>query len=199
MHDKAFRVAIVAVVLLLGATAYALIAAPGGSEKQPETASDNVIFSETSVALVGTFDCLPHRQSEGPQTEECAFGIRTDDGAYYAVNFGESAESMARFQARERVEAEGFIVPLEYLSTSYWDKYDIKGIFTVTRFLNEEASPPPLSAKIDITAVCAGALAYMTFPSSSEADVFLADCEKGMHPEVIERYLKEVGVDGAAI
>ena len=43
-------------------------------------------------------------------------------------------------------------------------------------------------AKINIEAVCKGALAYMSFKDGASADVFVADCVAGNHPEVIERY-----------
>lgn len=56
------------------------------------------------------------------------------------------------------------------------------------------------SAKINIDEVCAGALAYMTFPSSAEADAFLEECKEGKRPEVIERYKQDMGLgEGAAI
>lgn len=53
--------------------------------------------------------------------------------------------------------------------------------------------------KLYIQAVCEGALAYMTFPSGVEADAFVSDCVEGKHPEVIDRYISEQGLDGAAI
>src|SRR5262245_37801514 len=53
-------------------------------------------------------------------------------------------------------------------------------------------------AKINIQAVCTGALAYMTFPSSAEADAFVQDCIDGKHPEVIEQYRAQIGADNNA-
>lgn len=38
------------------------------------------------ITVIGTTTCLPHKQSEGPQTLECALGIETEDGNNYAVN-----------------------------------------------------------------------------------------------------------------
>jgi len=55
-------------------------------------------------------------------------------------------------------------------------------------------------AKIDINAVCEGALAYMTFPDAASADLFVAECKEGKHPEVIEQYKQQMNLgDGAAI
>ena len=54
------------------------------------------------------------------------------------------------------------------------------------------------NAKINITAVCKGALAYMSFPSGAEAEVFVEECKEGKHPEVIEKYKADMNL-GAAI
>ena len=55
------------------------------------------------------------------------------------------------------------------------------------------------SAKINIDAVCQGALAYMTFADAASADVFVAECKEGKHPEVIEQYKAGLQTDGKAI
>ncbi len=61
---------------------------------------------------------------------------------------------------------------------------------------NMDAAP---SAKINIDAVCEGALAYMTFPDGAAADVFVGECKEGKHPEVIEKYKASLNLDGATI
>ena len=54
--------------------------------------------------------------------------------------------------------------------------------------------------KLNIKVVCESALAYMTFPDGESASRFVAECEAGEHPEVIERYRAEMNYgDGAAI
>jgi hypothetical protein len=35
--------------------------------------------------ISGMFVCLPHRNTDGPITLECAFGLRDDNGDYYAL------------------------------------------------------------------------------------------------------------------
>lgn len=54
------------------------------------------------------------------------------------------------------------------------------------------------AGKIDISAVCEGALAYMTFIDGAAADKFVAECREGKHPDVIERYLSEMNLGGGA-
>ena len=38
------------------------------------------------VTIKGTMTCLPHRDTSGPQTMECAFGLKGEDGVYYALH-----------------------------------------------------------------------------------------------------------------
>jgi hypothetical protein len=152
----------------------------------------------TPVTLSGTYVCLSHADTTGPQTEECAFGIQTDDGEYYAVNFGASAQAMEQFQSGVHIRAEGFVVIKEALSTNQWEQYTMKGVFTVTNVV--EVTPPAgASAKINVQEVCQGALAYMTFSDAVAADAFVAECIEGKHPEVIEQYKASLQLDGAEI
>lgn len=38
-----------------------------------------------SVTYIGTLVCLPHKDTRGPQTLECAYGLRTNDGKYHGL------------------------------------------------------------------------------------------------------------------
>lgn len=84
------------------------------------------------ATLTGEFSCLPHNDTSGPVTLECAFGIKTESGEYYALDFGEN-ESADQFRAGETATLTGTITPIENLSTDYWQKYDIVGIFSVDK------------------------------------------------------------------
>lgn len=46
----------------------------------------------TQTTLTGTFSCLPHTDSKGPQTLECALGMLSDTGEYYALDFQKPAD-----------------------------------------------------------------------------------------------------------
>ncbi|MDO8183359.1 MAG: hypothetical protein Q7T49_00015 [bacterium] len=85
------------------------------------------------VTLSGTYVCLPFINTKMPPSEECVFGLKTDDGVYYMVNFGQSARAKEQFDKRARITAEGFVVPKEALSTDHWVPYNMKGIFTITK------------------------------------------------------------------
>ena len=188
--------AIIALLVLAGA-AYLIYTSPKKADLDPAALAG-------LVTLTGTYECLPHISTDGPQTTECAFGLKTDDGKHYAVNFGQSAQAMNQFQGGQRITAEGFIALKETLNTDQWDKYVMQGIFTVTKVLSKGQSTGadnvPRGTKLDINAVCKSALAYMTFPDARAADTFISECVEGKHPEVIERFIKEMGGgDGKAI
>jgi hypothetical protein len=88
------------------------------------------------VTIAGTYECLSERDAFGPQTEECASGLVTDDGARYAVNFSPAADATAAFQSEVHIVAEGFIVEDENIDADRWRKYDLQGRFTITKILS---------------------------------------------------------------
>lgn len=150
-----------------------------------------------NMTISGLYVCLPHKDTTGPQTEECAFGIKTDSGDYYAVNFGQSGYAMNDFINGSYIKADGFFVIKEALSTNHWDKYNMKGIFTITKMISVDNR---LSGKLNINVVCEEALIYMTFENGEKADQFVAECKEGKHPDVIEKYKERMGLgDGATI
>lgn len=69
-----------------------------------------------------------------------------------------------------------------------------------TATLQEELPTGIPMGKINISAVCEGALSYMSFPDGASADIFVAECKEGKHPEVVEKYKADLNLgDGAAI
>ncbi len=116
----------VLVVLIVGAIGYSTFfkASPVPLEELDST--------PRNVTLSGTYVCLPRLDQSGPQTDECTFGLKTDDGVYYAVNFGASGTAMEQFMSGKHITAGGFVVIKEALSSDQWAKYDMKGIFTIT-------------------------------------------------------------------
>lgn len=84
------------------------------------------------ITLEGEYVCLPHRDTTGVQTDECAAGIRTDT-AYYALDFALASQT-SELTVGDRFTASGIFTPVETLSSDRWQQYDIKGIFSVTDF-----------------------------------------------------------------
>jgi len=88
--------------------------------------------SPQRMSLAGTYLCLPHKDQTGPQTDECAAGLKTDDGTYYALDLGLSSQTIPLLAPGDRVKANGVFTPIERLSTDHWRNYPIIGIFSVT-------------------------------------------------------------------
>ena len=49
-------------------------------------------------------------------------------------------------------------------------------------------------ARLDINAICDGALAYMTFENGAAAEAWVAECKRGEHPEAIEKWKQMNGI-----
>jgi hypothetical protein len=84
------------------------------------------------VILTGTQVCLPHKDTTGPQTLECAIGMKTEAGDYYVLDLNLVSQAPADIPNGKAFTASGFITPIEYLNTDQWQKYNVKGIFSVT-------------------------------------------------------------------
>lgn len=97
------------------------------AEKQADP-GDVVSYRAT---LEGEVVCLPH-VGDGPTTLECAYGLRTDVGEYYALDLALMSQEGAMPETGERISANGVVTPVEMLSSDHWRKYDIEGIFSVT-------------------------------------------------------------------
>jgi hypothetical protein len=82
------------------------------------------------VTVTGIWECLPHKDTNGPQTMECAFGIQADDGSHYAIDTRLMSEYPVDYATGSRVRVQGTLTPVEALSSI--QKYDIKGIVSAT-------------------------------------------------------------------
>lgn len=189
MNSKNKQTIISTIILVVTGVIGAVIIRSHPIDTSRDTMKENVILS-------GTYVCLPHIDTSGPQTQECAFGFETDDGIYYAVNFGASENAMQQFQGGMHITAKGFVVAKESLSSDQWAKYTMQGMFTITQVIQSAQS----NGKLNINEVCQSALSYMTFLDSASADAFVLECTQGKHPEVIEQFKAQMNLgDGAAI
>ena len=84
------------------------------------------------MTISGEYMCLPHKDTSGPQTMECAFGVRTLAGLYYALDFNLMSQTPPTFKTGDRINVSGVFTPLENLSSNQWQKYPIEGILSVT-------------------------------------------------------------------
>ena len=106
-------------------------------ESEPAV-SQGEMLTPQEVTLKGTFVCLPHKDTSGPQTMECAQGLKAEDGNFYAVDMQAVSDTPAfSFPSDTSVTIEGQLVPVEALSTDMWNKYGIKGIMKVSKVTSE--------------------------------------------------------------
>jgi hypothetical protein len=86
---------------------------------------DSLLPSATakSVTVAGEITCLPHRDSSGPQTLECAFGLKTEDGVYYGLR--DNSQQLMDLPAGQVVKVTGA------LATRTDSKYQDVGVITI--------------------------------------------------------------------
>lgn len=125
--------AIVAAIIIVLIAGFYAFNAYIYNEKQGDP-SDVTSYRGT---LSGEVVCLPHADTDGPQTMECAYGLKTESGEYYALDLALMSEQHAPLETGERISANGLITPIELLSSDHWKKYAIEGIFSVTDSVKE--------------------------------------------------------------
>lgn len=100
-------------------------------QKESDQISIAVIASTTQqVTLKGVSVCLPHRDTSGPTTMECAIGIKTVDGNYYALDTAGGAYK--DLPTNIAVVVKGEFTPIEMISSNIGKIYNIKGIIRST-------------------------------------------------------------------
>ncbi len=111
-------------------------------------------YTPYRTTLTGTQVCLPHKNTSGPQTLECAIGMKADSGEYYALDFNLMSQTPPNIPSGARFTASGVITPVENLSSDHWQKYNMKGIFSVTDAVVVEPVPTVPAPKESATGKC---------------------------------------------
>lgn len=99
-------------------------------------AGDQTPQAPSGIMLDGEYTCLPVKNPDEPHTLECALGIKTDGGDYYALDtsslrFGNAG---AETPTGSKIQVTGLVVPIEAISSDQWQKYNIRGIMRVNTF-----------------------------------------------------------------
>ncbi len=78
------------------------------SVKAPEPTP---ITTAGTIQVKGTVLCLPHKNTDGPQTMECALGIKDEKGLYYALSDTDSGyKNISSLATNEAVTVTGTLV-----------------------------------------------------------------------------------------
>lgn len=138
---KGVAFALIVLVLLAILGSYMLKPVPGAenvmSEPQaPGNSLDQaapIAVPDNTIEIRGVETCLPHKNTTGPQTTECAIGLKADDGYTYALDTGSlQPDAIGEMAGGNRVRIVGHFVPAEALSSDQWQKYDFRGVVQVT-------------------------------------------------------------------
>jgi hypothetical protein len=90
-----------------------------------------VIPQEGEITITGEVVCLPHKDTSGPQTLECAFGLENNEGTYFALQDSSiDYSNIAGLEVGSRVTIEGTF------QNSPSDRYQDIGLIVVDSVVN---------------------------------------------------------------
>jgi hypothetical protein len=106
-----------------------------------------------SSEYIGKYVCLPHKDSSGPQTLECAFGLLTQEGNYYALNTSNiNQDEIMQLNTDEPIQVIGTFISVNSLDPhNALTKYDIVGVINATSITNSQESNSHTIAGGDLT------------------------------------------------
>ncbi|HVY72908.1 MAG TPA: hypothetical protein VG984_02580 [Candidatus Paceibacterota bacterium] len=83
------------------------------------------------MTITGVWECLPHKNKTGPQTDECAFGIAKDQSdGHYAIDTSLMSQYPVDFATGTHVQVIGIVTPADQLNSV--QIYDIDGMIQAT-------------------------------------------------------------------
>ena len=135
-----------AVILLAMVVGLGIILSQKNGWLEPSTPAPTITPGDISVE--GTIVCLPHKNTEGPQTLECAFGLRSDTGDHYGLrNLNQDRLIDGTLSVSTRVRVSGKVAaPDENEKYGVVGNIDIESIEVVSssasRFDSSEKYPP---------------------------------------------------------
>lgn len=95
------------------------------TSRAPGPTDDPSVGSETTIE--GEVVCLPHKDTSGPQTLECAYGVKLEDGTYYGLEDTDGAyQNISSLPVGKQARLTGT------LKEEPSDRYQSVGVFTVT-------------------------------------------------------------------
>lgn len=111
------------VIICVGAVAF------GGYMAYQKYQENNQPPKKETVTLEGEIVCLPHKNTDGPQTLECAAGLQTDEGKRYGLSTSDPASPLtAAVGSKKHAVVTGALEPAGE------SNYDIQGIVAVEKY-----------------------------------------------------------------
>ncbi len=104
---------------------------PSFNKSEPQVVPQVNFELPRSQTIVGYWECLPHKNTGGPQTLECAFGLAVDQSdGHYAIDTALMSMYPVDYPVGTKVRVTGIVTPANQLSSI--QKYDIDGIIRAT-------------------------------------------------------------------
>jgi hypothetical protein len=97
------------------------------------SALDNGI--DETVTITGHFSCLPLREGIVHDENACFLGIRSRDGAHYALDITRIQDANTDLVVEDTIAVTGFLKPESIIASSAWADFDIKAIIQVNTLL----------------------------------------------------------------
>src|SRR3989344_6190417 len=102
------------VILSVVAIAAIILSVIISREPRRQAEPSVVVPPAGEIVLKGGVLCLPHKDSEGPQTLECAFGVKDDEGRYFGLRDPKADYStISALRMGVRYEISGMFEPRE--------------------------------------------------------------------------------------
>src|SRR5687768_17306384 len=85
MKQPAHRSVVILTVILAVIAGMAAVLFISGAFNRPIVETETITPPGEVVVLKGEIICLPHKDTSGPQTQECAIGIKADNNKHYGL------------------------------------------------------------------------------------------------------------------
>ncbi len=122
-------------VLIAGAAVWLITSAPWKTDPIVNAPPSELVSGQT-VTFEGTLVCLPHRDTSGPQTLECAYGLEAS-GNHYGLK-GLSDDALETYQTGSSISVTGI-----FTKADGREKYDIVGTIDITEISKSGQSAEP--------------------------------------------------------
>jgi hypothetical protein len=91
--------------------------------------------SQEQIIVEGEVTCLPHRDTTGPTTMECAYGLKTDNDAYYGLDSSKlPTTTPPEYEVGDRISVQGTLVPQAEIPSNFWNTYNVIGMIQMDAF-----------------------------------------------------------------
>lgn len=113
---------------------------PDGKRFMRNLPEGELINAISPIIITGTLTCLPHWDTSGPQTLECAFGLLEDSRNYYVLRSTDPTDlTLGSIPTDSRVEIVGALIPGSDEKYQSIGTIEVENIYPWQKFMDEES------------------------------------------------------------